>query len=115
MDRKLLRRILVNLLSNALKYSPNGNEVNFTLICETDQAIFQIQDRGIGIPPEDLEYLFDKFFRAKNVGSIDGTGLGLAIVKQCTEVHQGKIEVQSQIAQGTTFVVTLPIVPNRVA
>lgn len=114
-DFKLLRRILINLLSNALKYSPNGNAIHFTIACETDTVTFQIQDQGIGIPPEDLEQLFDRFFRARNVGSIDGTGLGLAIVKQCVELHQGQVEVQSQLDQGTTFIVTLPSVLKPIA
>jgi PAS domain S-box-containing protein len=109
MDEKLLRHILSNLLSNAIKYSPSDSTIQFRLICSTGNAIFQIQDQGIGIPPEDQERLFESFHRATNVGTIQGTGLGLTIVKQCVDLHQGKITVSSIINKGTTFTVTLPL------
>ncbi|MCT7948805.1 ATP-binding protein [Ancylothrix sp. C2] len=113
MDRKLLRHILTNLISNAIKYSPDGTPVSLTLTCENNQAIFTIQDHGIGIPPQDRERLFEPFHRAINVGSIPGTGLGLAIVKQCVDLHGGEIWVESQEningeQSGTTFTVSLP-------
>lgn len=108
MDEKLLGHILTNLLSNAMKYSPKGGTIRFDLICDSDSAVFQIQDTGIGIPPQDLEKLFESFRRASNVGTIAGTGLGLAIVKKCVDLHQGKIAVESQLGVGTTFTVTLP-------
>ena len=109
MDEKLLRQILENLLSNAIKYSPPGSTVEFTLSYLAEQVIFQICDRGIGIPSEDLHRLFETFHRATNVGTISGTGLGLAIVKRCLDIHQGQIAVESQIGVGTTFTVTLPL------
>ncbi|BAY19069.1 two-component sensor histidine kinase [Anabaenopsis circularis NIES-21] len=109
MDEKLLGHILHNLLSNAIKYSPEGSTVKLTLACEHGQAILEIQDRGIGIPPEDLPHLFESFHRAKNVGNILGTGLGLAIVKKCIDIHQGIITVTSSLGVGTTFTVTLPL------
>jgi PAS domain S-box-containing protein len=108
-DEKLLRHILNNLLSNAIKYSPSGSTVQFNLTYVNDNAVFQIQDQGIGIPPEDQPRLFNSFHRAKNVGTIQGTGLGLAIVKQCVDLHGGEITVTSQIGKGTTFTVTLPL------
>ena len=108
-DEKLLRHILGNLLSNAIKYSPGNSSVQFNLTCFDDKAIFQIQDQGIGIPPEDLPRLFESFHRARNVGTIQGTGLGLAIVKQCVELHKGEITVASEVGKGTTFTVTLPL------
>jgi len=110
MDEKLLGHILSNLLSNAIKYSPTGSNVNFTLTCQPRQAIFEIRDQGIGIPPEDLSCLFESFHRATNVGNIQGTGLGLAIVKKCVDTHQGEIAVTSQVGVGTTLTVTLPLV-----
>ena len=109
MDEKLLRHILTNLLSNAMKYSPPGSSVRFQLQCQDHQAIFQIQDSGIGISTEDQKKLFEPFYRATNVGNIPGTGLGLAIVKKCTEVHQGTLSVHSEIGAGTTFTVVLPL------
>jgi PAS domain S-box-containing protein len=109
MDEKLLRQILENLLSNAIKYSPAGSTVEFTLNCVSNQAVFQIRDRGIGIPLEDQQQLFETFHRASNVGTVAGTGLGLAIVKRCVDIHQGQIVMESEIGVGTTFTVTLPI------
>ncbi len=109
MDEKLLRQILQNLLSNAIKYSPEGGTVEFTLQSLDELAVFQIRDRGIGIPTEDQQLLFETFHRATNVGTIPGTGLGLAIVKNCVDIHQGQIAVESEIGVGTTFIVTLPM------
>lgn len=109
MDEKLLGHILSNLLSNAIKYSPTSSTVKFTLTLEQEQAVFEIQDRGIGIPPEDLPHLFESFHRATNVGNIQGTGLGLAIVKNCVDTHKGEITVRSVVDMGTTFTVTLPL------
>ena len=109
LDEKLLRHILNNLLSNAIKYSPTGSTVNFDLGCENGQAIFQIQDEGIGIPEKDQQHLFESFHRAKNVGNIPGTGLGLSIVKRSVDLHRGKITVKSKLGVGTTFTVTIPL------
>lgn len=109
MDEKLLRHILSNLLSNAIKYSPAGGTVNFELICNQGEAIFLVQDQGIGIPAADQAQLFNSFHRASNVGTISGTGLGLAIVKKSVDSHGGKITVKSEIGVGTTFTVTLPL------
>ncbi|GAB1542363.1 hypothetical protein NUACC21_50370 [Scytonema sp. NUACC21] len=109
MDKKLLGHILSNLLSNAIKYSPSSGVVQFTLKFENDRAIFEIQDRGIGIPPEDQPHIFESFHRATNVGNIQGTGLGLAIVKKCVELYKGDITLSSNVGVGTTFSVSLPI------
>ena len=109
MDEKLLRYIIGNLLSNAIKYSPKGSEVKFDLAYDQDQAILRIQDKGIGIPIEDQQHLFESFRRGSNVGTISGTGLGLAIVKSSVELHGGKITVDSKVGVGTTFTVTLPL------
>ncbi|MDP5338217.1 MAG: PAS domain S-box protein, partial [Nodularia sp. (in: cyanobacteria)] len=109
MDKNLLGHILNNLLSNAIKYSPTESTIKFTLACQDEQAIFKIQDQGIGIPEEDLPRLFESFHRARNVGNILGTGLGLAIVKDCVDLHQGEISVTSNLGIGTVFTVTLPL------
>ncbi|MBW4577547.1 MAG: GAF domain-containing protein [Aphanothece sp. CMT-3BRIN-NPC111] len=108
-DEKLLRQILSNLLSNAIKYSPSGSKVHFDLAWMDGSVVFQISDEGIGIPPEDFQHLFELFHRGKNVGTISGTGLGLAIVKKCVDIHQGKIDVKSEVGTGTTFTVTIPL------
>lgn len=108
MDAKLLRHILSNLLGNACKYSPKDSLVDFSLDRHHDNAVFQIRDRGIGIPLEAQERLFESFHRASNVRNIPGTGLGLTIVKQCVDLQGGEITVESQVGIGTTFTVKLP-------
>lgn len=107
-DRKLLRHAFVNLLANAVKYSPDGGEVRLCLTLEQDTALIQVSDQGIGIPAEDLPRLFEPFHRAGNVEQFQGTGLGLAIAKQAVELHGGSIGVESQLGAGTTFTVRLP-------
>lgn len=109
LDENLLRPIITNLLSNAVKFSPKGGTVCFDLICQESQAIFRIQDEGIGIPLEDRERLFESFYRASNVTTIQGIGLGLAIVKKCVDLHQGEITVESEVGVGTTFAIALPL------
>ncbi|OLP15560.1 hypothetical protein BST81_25675 [Leptolyngbya sp. 'hensonii'] len=114
LDENLLRHILTNLISNAIKYSPSGSKVFVNLVCEPQAVHFSIADQGIGIPPADLERLFSIFRRGSNVGNIPGTGLGLAIVHQCVELHQGKIEVTSEVGKGTVFKVVVPVVARLV-
>ena len=108
-DKKILRQILINLLSNAMKYSPNTTIVNFNLDVIEAQVIFTIQDQGIGIPEADQVKLFESFHRAKNVGNIPGTGLGLSIVAKCVDLHKGTIAVNSQLGIGTTFIINIPL------
>ena len=108
-DEGLLRHILGNLLANAIKYSPNGKQVKFDLIPQSQVMVFRIQDWGIGIPETYYQNLFQPFHRASNVGRIPGTGLGLAIVKSCVETHKGQIQIDSQVNEGTTVTVTLPL------
>ena len=76
---------------------------------QENSLVFQIKDRGIGIPPGDLEHIFESFYRANNIDKVPGTGLGLAIVKLCLELHQGTVTVESAIDIGTTFTIILPI------
>jgi PAS domain S-box-containing protein len=112
LDGKLVRYILSNLLSNALKYSPRESTIQFDLTCHQDKVVFRVQDQGLGIPCEDIPQLFESFHRASNVGVIQGTGLGLAIVKQCVDLHRGEISVDSVVGEGTTFTVTLPLITS---
>lgn len=102
-DAKLISHILVNLLGNALKYSPPDTAVTCTATAEGDRLRFRVADRGIGIPPADLPRLFESFHRGTNVGNIQGTGIGLHIVKECVQLHRGTIEVESIVGQGATF------------
>lgn len=112
LDLKLLQQVLINLFSNAIKYSPDGGEIKFDLSAVEDKLIFQVQDSGIGIPEEDQKHLFESFHRATNVETIQGTGLGLVIVKKCVELHGGEISFTSELGRGTTFTVTIPFVGN---
>ncbi|MBR8832204.1 MAG: Sensor histidine kinase WalK [Chroococcopsis gigantea SAG 12.99] len=109
-DENLLKHIFNNLLGNALKYSPAGGTIGFTITEKDDRIIFQVRDEGIGIPISEQSQLFHPFYRATNVENISGTGLGLAIVQRCVDALGGDISVVSEPGKGTTFVVVLPIV-----
>lgn len=111
-DEALLRHIFSNLISNAVKYSLEGSEVLFTARREGDAAVFQVIDKGIGIPESDRQHLFEAFQRGSNVGEIPGTGLGLVIVKRCVDLHGGSCEIESEPGKGTTFIVRLPLFAN---
>jgi len=108
-DEQVLRLILSNLLTNALKYSPPELVPSLHLSRTGRYAVFVIQDQGIGIPDEDRPALFEAFRRARNVGMVNGTGLGLYIVKHCVDLHEGAIDVASAVGKGTTITITLPI------
>jgi signal transduction histidine kinase/CheY-like chemotaxis protein len=107
-DRGLLRQIFTNLISNAVKYSPDGGDIEFHLIGKETEIAFSIQDDGIGIPSKEQKNLFKSFSRASNVDTIPGTGLGLAIAKSCVDLHGGNITLDSRIGQGTKVTVILP-------
>lgn len=105
-----LKQMLVNLVGNAIKYTPTGGWVAVRANAEDGQVILQVSDNGPGIPPADQPYIFDKFYRASNVApETPGTGLGLAIVKSIVENHQGRIWVDSALGHGTTFTVVIPV------
>jgi PAS domain S-box-containing protein len=108
-DAKLLRRILYNLLSNALKFSPIYSTIHLTLACFESNARFEITDFGIGIPIEDLPHIFEPFYRASNVTNIPGSGLGMTLVKEAVDLHSGQIHVSSVLEVGTAFTVSLPL------
>jgi signal transduction histidine kinase len=109
-DAQLLQSILNNLIVNAIKYTPQGGIINVTVTADRRWLTFIVQDTGIGIPEDDLPQLFEHFYRASNTKDIEGTGLGLAIVQRCVNSLEGKIEVESQVDQGTTFKVSLPLI-----
>ncbi|PZO36987.1 MAG: hybrid sensor histidine kinase/response regulator [Pseudanabaena frigida] len=111
LDKDLIWYILTNLLSNAIKYSDNEVNIQFDLLYENGdppRVIFSIQDRGIGIPENDLPFVFDLYHRASNIINVTGSGLGLAIVKQAVDIHGGEIVVESEVDCGTIFKVILP-------
>ena len=107
-DEKILKNIMLNLISNGLKYSQNDGLVEVSLCLDNDNLYIRVKDNGIGIPEEEQPKLFQRFFRAENVSNIQGTGLGLNIVKKYVEILGGEISFESKLNQGTTFVVKLP-------
>lgn len=109
LDEKLLQRIINNLLTNAIKYSPDGGEIILELHYEDEQVSIHVQDNGIGIPDDELNQLFMTFYRGTNVSNIPGTGIGLSIVKHAVDIHNGSINVSSEIDKGTRFSICLPI------
>jgi signal transduction histidine kinase len=116
-DRDMLAQVIVNLLSNAVKYTPEGGAVTIQTEVDSnaDIAVVKVTDNGVGIPTEDIEHVFDKFYRVKsNEKHAKGTGLGLNLVKQIIErVHDGKVFVESEVGKGSTFGFELPLMINE--
>ncbi|MDV2998728.1 MAG: Sensor histidine kinase RcsC [Chroococcopsis gigantea SAG 12.99] len=107
-DEKLLKHIINNLLSNAKKYSPENSPIDLSVERQGNNIVFQVTDRGIGIPHQDHPYIFESFHRATNVGNRSGTGLGLSISKKYAQLLGGNITFISEINKGSTFTVTIP-------
>ena len=112
-DQKLLEPMIINLLDNAMKYSPSHSVVDLKLYCEGGRVVFLVTDRGAGIPIVDRQRLFEPFYRGSNIHHQPGTGLGLSIVKTLVELHGGDIVVESEVDVGTTFKIMLPIVTSQ--
>ena len=113
-DRFRLERVLVNLVSNAIKYSPEGGPVRVEVAREqrngAEWAVLRVCDRGVGIPSGDLPRVFDRFYRGSNVeGRIEGTGIGLSGARQIVEQHGGRVSVESEEQVGSPFTVRLPL------
>ncbi len=113
LDDRLMHRIITNLLTNAIKYSPSDTPIFVSLDTTADDMVLRVRDQGIGIPLADQKHLFQPFHRATNVGTIAGTGLGLSIIKRAVELHDGTIEVKSEVGIGTTFTISIPLRPHR--
>jgi len=108
-DRHMLRNILNNLLSNAIKYSPERTAIRLGLVFLHDAVLLSVADNGIGIPADEQERLFERFFRASNTSGISGTGLGLSIVKKYVDLMGGEIRLESRQGLGSTFFIQLPM------
>jgi signal transduction histidine kinase len=113
-DERKIRQILLNLLSNAVKFTPEDGRVGLTATATEGVITISVSDTGVGIAPEDQAAIFEEF---RQVGRDDarkqeGTGLGLTLAKKFVELHGGKIWVQSQVGQGSTFTFTLPVQPE---
>ncbi|MBN2117487.1 MAG: response regulator [Anaerolineales bacterium] len=115
-DTPQLRQALRNLVSNAIKYTPNGGTITLSLECETNMAKIKIQDTGYGIPADDLPFIFDRFYRAQHeeTKDIQGNGLGLAIVRSIIERHGGQVQVESKPGVGSCFSFSLPLAQQEV-
>jgi signal transduction histidine kinase len=112
-DGARLERVMANLLSNAIKYSPNGGDITVTVRRETRDgeqwAVLAVEDQGVGIPPADLPFVFERFRRAGNAGGFGGSGIGLSGVRLIVEGHGGTVAAESVEGQGSVFTVRLPI------
>lgn len=109
-DTEKIKYIIINLLSNALKYTPEGGDVYLQVNTGNEEAVITCKDTGSGISEEDLTYIFDRFFQVDDRNG--GTGIGLSLVKELVQLLNGKIEVESQLGKGTTFEIRLPITAN---
>lgn len=110
LDETLISRIIMNLLTNAIKYSAAGSEIRLELDENDEWIIIQVVDKGIGISADDLPYIFDPLYRMDSTKHLPGSGLGLSIVKDCVERHHGRISIESVVGEGSTFIVELPII-----
>jgi signal transduction histidine kinase len=108
-DKKLVRNVLINLVSNAVKFSPDESNIRVDSHVEKRMSTISVHDEGIGISAEDQEHLFISFFRGKNALNIQGTGLGLHIVKRYIDLLEGKVEIHSELGKGTTIQFSIPI------
>jgi signal transduction histidine kinase len=108
-DENLLIPILRHLLSNAVRYSPQGSMITLELRRDAQHLLIEVADKGVGIPEDDIDHIFDTFYRGRNVHHIGGTGLGLAIVQRCVTLCGGSIACQSRVGFGTTFSVRLSL------
>ncbi len=107
-DKRVLKVTLLNLLSNAIKFSAQDQAIRMQVLNENHKLHIAIKDRGIGIPEEDIPYLFDTFFRSRNASNIQGTGLGLPIIKRYLQLLDGTIQIESVVEEGTEVLVTIP-------
>jgi len=112
-DKKLLRNILINLLSNAAKFSQEDSPIDINVKSEPEQTTLSVKDHGIGISEKDQEHLFNMFYRASNVTNIQGTGLGLHIVKRYLDLMGGTVNLQSKLGKGTAITITFPNKSNE--
>jgi signal transduction histidine kinase len=110
-DRARMKQVIVNLLDNAIKYTPHGGAVGLTVGARDNKAVVEVADNGIGIPPEALPRVFERFFRVDKARSRDqgGAGLGLSIVKSICSAHQARVEASSMPGHGSIFRVELPL------
>ena len=108
-DKRLIKNILLNLTSNAIKFSDEGSVITLACVNKKKYLRISVKDSGIGISKEDKEHLFERFFRARNAANIQGTGLGLHIISKYLELLNGKISLESELDVGSTFTIEIPL------
>ena len=114
-DRDSVEQVLINIISNSIKYTPDGGNINISVNSDNKKAIIKISDDGLGIPKKDLDRIFERFYRVDKARSreMGGTGLGLSIVKELVDSNNGTIDMESELDRGTTTIITLPLEKNR--
>ncbi|MEM1096837.1 MAG: ATP-binding protein, partial [Bacteroidota bacterium] len=113
-DAEHFEKVIINLLSNAFKFTPNGRDVALTLASDGEQAVIRVRDTGPGIPADEQAHIFNRFYQTRT-GRASGTGIGLALAKEIVELHEGTISVDSEVGFGACFTVTLPRIPAEEA
>ena len=108
-DREKLEKVLINLLSNAIKFTPDKGHIHVELLKMGSNLEIHVLDSGLGIPKEDLDFIFDRFYQSDNTSGYAGTGIGLALARQLIELHHGSIRVKSEEGHGTEFIIQLPM------
>ena len=114
-DKETIYEALVNLMDNAIKYSQDTKFIAIRTKVRGEHALIEVQDKGIGIPKENLKQIFDKFYRVSegNVHTVQGAGLGLSLVSSIMEAHGGHIELESKLGEGSTFRLVFKLSPNK--
>lgn len=107
-DEKLLRNIVINTLTNAIKFSPGAKHIDLTLAGDDEKLSLRVRDYGIGIPDVDMKQIFEPFYRGSNANAIQGTGLGLSILQKAVDLLHGYVDIKSEVGKGTELTVTLP-------
>ncbi len=108
-DENQLKRLFINILDNAIKYTPHNGNISVDINRNDNYVIIAINDTGTGIPENEISHIFDRFYRLKKFNQHPGFGLGLSIAKSVVEAHKGKIDVKSLQNKGTTFIISLPL------
>jgi len=111
-DKERIEQVIINIISNSVKYTPEGGRIDISAVCKDEKISVRVADNGIGIPEEDKEHIFERFYRVEKsrTSETGGTGLGLAIARELIEAHGGTISIESELGKGSAVTVTLPVI-----